>query len=246
MKQTTKRNTAWTPGESDMVCSQHFVDGMPTVENPYPALHLGYEVPFKKARRTLSYNKLPSQTETLEDNGASNDVMDCEESNTDNPLGKGESLEKLGPKCEECPKKSCLIGTLVSAVQSLRIERDQLKARVADIAQKHAHHIHQAKQEAKAFTWTRIKSDAKMKFYTGIQSIRVFNVLFLLIEPCLSKIVYWRGRKNVVSTKYKRTATKRSLKLTGKNQFLLVLMRLRLGLLNDDLAERFGISEGTC
>ena len=246
MKRTNKRNTSWTPGESDMVCSKHFVDGMPTVENPNPTLNLGYELPAKKARRTLAYNKLPPQSETLEKSKASHNEMDCEDSNTDNPLEEPESLEKEGQQCEECPKKSCLIGTLVNAVKSLAIERDQLKASVADLSQKHANHIHQKKQEAKAFSWTRIKSDAKMKFYTGIQSIKFFNALCLLILPCLPKIVYWRGKKNIVSTKYKRTATKRSIKVTEKNQFLLVLMRLRLGLFNEDLADRFGISEGTC
>ena len=35
-------------------------------------------------------------------------------------------------------------------------------------------------------------------------------------------------------------------KLTSKNEFLLTLMRLRLGLLNEDLADRFGISTITC
>ena len=27
MKRTTKKNTKWMPGESDLICSQHFVDG---------------------------------------------------------------------------------------------------------------------------------------------------------------------------------------------------------------------------
>jgi len=66
MKRTNKRSTSWTPGESDMVCSKQFVDGMPTVENPSPSSNLGYELPVKKARRTLAYNKLPPQSETLE------------------------------------------------------------------------------------------------------------------------------------------------------------------------------------
>ena len=36
-----------------MVCSQHFVDGCPTLANPIPFLHLGYEATRKKPRRAL-------------------------------------------------------------------------------------------------------------------------------------------------------------------------------------------------
>ena len=75
MMRTTKRNTVWMQGESDMVCSKQFIHGIPTVENLYPTLNFGYELPFKKARKTLSNNKLPSQNETLGDNGASNNVL---------------------------------------------------------------------------------------------------------------------------------------------------------------------------
>ena len=103
-----------------------------------------------------------------------------------------------------------------------------------------------ARKEASVFSWTKIKSNAKMEFFTGIQAVVLFNVLFLLIKPCLPNLVYWRGKKNTISTKCKRTATKRSPKLNEKNQFLLVLVRLRLGLLNGDLADRFGISLATC
>ena len=53
MLRTTKGKSAWTPGESEMVYSEHFVDGMPTDEHPNPSLRLGYEPPSKKARRAL-------------------------------------------------------------------------------------------------------------------------------------------------------------------------------------------------
>ena len=104
----------------------------------------------------------------------------------------------------------------------------------------------QAREKAKVFSWKRIKSDAKMKFYTGLQTVALFSVLCASIQPCLPNLVYWRGKKNIVSTKYKRTATKRSPKLDKKNQFLFVFMRLRLWLLNEDLADRFDISQATC
>ena len=53
MKRTTCRNTSWKPGQSDMVCSKHFVDEIPTNENPFPTLNVGYEKPPVFNRREL-------------------------------------------------------------------------------------------------------------------------------------------------------------------------------------------------
>lgn len=39
--------TPWKPCQSDRVCSEHFVDFYPLVENPNPTLKMGYEL--KKA-----------------------------------------------------------------------------------------------------------------------------------------------------------------------------------------------------
>lgn len=36
-----------------MVCSKHFVDGIPTIENPYPSLEMGYEKPTANTKRKL-------------------------------------------------------------------------------------------------------------------------------------------------------------------------------------------------
>lgn len=142
--------------------------------------------------------------------------------------------------------KTSLIRALVNGIKSLSLGRDQLKEKVGQLSQKIVRDVNKAREGAKIFSWSRIKSDAKMKFYTGIQTVALFKVLFSLIQRCLPNIVYWRGKKNIFSTKYKRTATKISPKLDEKNQFLLVLVRLRLGLLNEDLADRFDISQATC
>ncbi len=80
-----------------------------------------------------------------------------------------------------------------------------------------------------------------MRFYTGIQTIAIFNSLFSLIKPHITKLSYWRGAK-AYSSMAKKNRT-RQFKLCGKDQFLLLLMRLRLGLLNQDLADRFQVSE---
>ena len=84
-----------------------------------------------------------------------------------------------------------------------------------------------------------------MKFYTGIQSEAVFNAIFLLIKPHVPKLVIWRGKK-VFSSAVTKTYTTKPHRLCYRDQFLLGLMRLRLGLLVHDLADCFQISTSIC
>ena len=80
-----------------------------------------------------------------------------------------------------------------------------------------------------------------MNFYTGLSSIMLFETLFQLLKPYLHQLTYWRGSKRATfNPKAKRTFNNSTQKkLTYKDEFLMVLMRLRLGLLNEDLADRF-------
>ena len=41
------------------------------------------------------------------------------------------------------------------------------------------------------FTWRKIKTHTKINFYTSIQTIEMFDAIFMLIKPWLSNIVYW-------------------------------------------------------
>ena len=65
LRQTTKGHKEWTPGQTDMVCSMHFVDGRPTLENPKPTLNLGYDKPSKKPRRELVRAAPPVMTSVM-------------------------------------------------------------------------------------------------------------------------------------------------------------------------------------
>ena len=47
------------------------------------------------------------------------------------------------------------------------------------------------------FTWKKIKTDAKMRFYTGIASVALFNTIFTLIRPYIPDITYWKGPKHL-------------------------------------------------
>ena len=81
-------------------------------------------------------------------------------------------------------------------------------------------------------------SNQKTKFYTGLPTYEVFVALFHYLEP------------QVLSTRQKETepyavARGRKRKLDLNEEFLAVLMRLRLGLLVEDAADRFAISPAT-
>ena len=79
----------------------------------------------------------------------------------------------------------------------------------------------------------KIKTDNKMKFYTGINRIVLLNKIFRLIQPSLPDIVYWKGpndAKKFNKVWHRRCNTLK--KLSQDDELLLTLMRLRLRLLN--------------
>ena len=44
IKRAGKNGNLWQPTDNDRVCSEHFSDGIPTVDDPHPTLNLGYEL----------------------------------------------------------------------------------------------------------------------------------------------------------------------------------------------------------
>ena len=83
-------------------------------------------------------------------------------------------------------------------------------------------------------------NDAKLKFYTGFSSWRLFCAVFEMLP----------GKDNVQYHGHARTlfeGEKRGRKraLNPLNEFFATLVRLQLGLLEEDLAYRFGVSVST-
>ena len=71
-------------------------------------------------------------------------------------------------------------------------------------------------------------------------------MLYDYVHPKVEKMTYWRGTKHVIGSKRIRKFIKSpnkfgpSRKLAIKDELLMVLMKLRLGLMNEDLSDRFG------
>jgi len=89
-----------------------------------------------------------------------------------------------------------------------------------------------------------------VKFYTGLPSLACFNFTLNLIQPYTEKTKYWDKKKEAKSH-YQGDVSKRKpgrqRQLTVKEKYLIVLCRLRLGLLNQHFkfGDIFGVSEST-
>ena len=83
----------------------------------------------------------------------------------------------------------------------------------------------------------KIKIDMKMKFYTGINTIVLFNTLFRFIQPFLSDLIYGKGRKHAKNvSKYRHPRCNTLRKLSQHNEFFLKMMHF------GSFAKRFGVS----
>lgn len=85
-----------------------------------------------------------------------------------------------------------------------------------------------------------LQSNDQVQFYTGLPNLETYNALFHYLQPKALHLTYWRG-KSTTKTRSRLGVTKLSL----EEQFFITLVRLRLNLSVEDLADRFGVSVGT-
>ena len=84
------------------------------------------------------------------------------------------------------------------------------------------------------------KDDSKLCFYTGFLNYAALKACYYFLGSAVNSLMYGSS-KDEGSTK--KRCRRRSL--TPEDEFLLVLVRLRLGLMEQDLAHRFEISQST-
>ena len=79
----------------------------------------------------------------------------------------------------------------------------------------------------------KIKIDVKMKFYTRINTIGLFNKIFRFIQPFLSDLIYWKGPKHA---KFRHARCNTLRKLSQRDEIFLTLLHF------GSFAERFRVS----
>eukprot|EP00112_Aurelia_sp_Birch-Aquarium-sp1_P017359 Seg4013.1 transcript_id=Seg4013.1/GoldUCD/mRNA.D3Y31 product="hypothetical protein" protein_id=Seg4013.1/GoldUCD/D3Y31 len=204
VKRTRKGNKEWTPGQSDMVCSKYFVDMRPTLENPNPFLDLGYEKPAKKARRVLVRPDNSVATKSVADDSVSDKLDSLETVSCGTP--EEHSCAKVSQEqCQSCSSNKSVMGSLLMIVGALSKEKTVLKVTIDELSKELETLKIAKKKERRPMSTSLIKTDSKMKFYSGIQTVAIFMALFALLKPFVPKLVFWRGTKTIVSYDIVRT-----------------------------------------
>jgi len=72
-------------------------------------------------------------------------------------------------------------------------------------------------------------TDKKVAFYTGFPSHAVLMVCFKFLGPAVNELIYWNSKIDGAPCEVKRKG--RPQKLAPIDEFFIVLVRLRLGLL---------------
>ena len=199
-----KGRACFSPGNWTYVCSNHFIDGEPTTENPNPALFLTQS----EVSQSTPKKRIP--------------------------------IRQRNPAPEE-PKPS------TSNVEVVPLDDDNsfiLSTTIFD----------------------SVTREHDVRFYTGFTSPKIFQAVFNHLKPKALMMTYWCGSKTTILEESSSVLSKlltsgdiqESLldfsdytlrpgqlrKLDIEQEFFLIMMKIRLGLLQTDIAYRFDISPG--
>ena len=93
-----------------------------------------------------------------------------------------------------------------------------------------------------------LKSNESVKFYTGIPSLSCFMLLVNTLLPYAGKMKYWdknKRQKSYYQNDPEKAKPGRKCDVGLKEEFILVLLRLKLGLMERHLADMFAVSVST-
>ena len=209
---------------STRVCSRHFVSSKNRKLRPdeYPTLNLptlSTQVTQQRKRKSPRKREFTLPTEESDDcSGETEAINESVSSVATSTDVRGEDIEALVKECELLRRK------LVESESKLKSAQLRISS---------------------------VEYDDKMiQFYTGFTSYKLLKACFDFLGPAVENLNYWGQGKDVETNNDTLDGSDKSSKgrhrtLCPIDEFFLVMIRLRLGLLEKDLAYRFGMSQST-
>ena len=241
------------PTTGQRVCSEHFAGGKKTYMIKVPTIFpLKSVKPSSTPRRKLIFKGIPNDEnddfpddKTFSDRRVHYDVSsehsysvssNCPDDLVHSLKEKDKAISAMAAVIEELELK---IALLESKIDEKNREADQFL--IEHLSLKQRYQLTQIDLEStrkelnsKTLSITTIKDRPNaVKFYSGFSSYGEFLTLFNFLSPDLNYINYWGSK-----TSGNDEPTRRIRALTPKDELLLVLSRLRVGLQVEDLAYR--------
>ena len=216
------------------VCSNHFVDGKATKNNPFPTLFL-----------TVTMNKHGTPKESLRRSPKARAVII---NSSDNDAGDEED--------------SVLCTIHASEETSIEVCDSASHMEVDSLYKCKATCTSQLVLGVVPMKFAQITKDSDVLFFTGLDGSKMFETVFEYVREKAAVMTYWDGSRKTMKESKRPKLEAFSLenemngesfqnrkpgparKLSLEQEFLLVLMKLRLGLMTEDLAFRFDVSPG--
>ena len=245
-----RREAKWQPSKHMRVCSAHFVSGNKS-DDPMdvdwaPSVigirSRGMEVGrmnkerHERAKRRASSPALHAPPSKQ----PSSNISGCSQLGEPSKVPTQDEREAAPPTIDELQAEIVALRERVAQLEHeceyLRSLEDRL-----EVLQKEVECLAKSQMRAKMIEG----NDRATRFYTGLPTFVVFMALFEYLQGKASRMRLWRGPKAEENRKPdRRGAGGRTggRRLDLVDEFFMTLIRLRLGLFSEDIAQRFGIS----
>ena len=146
--------------------------------------------------------------------------------------GSGESNSEEESGLESVSDRACCTDLTANQIEAMEEEISKLKQEISDLKQANA---------LSKFTLSNVAN--KISFYTGFPDLASLMTCYKFLGPSVYNLKYWSSKIEETACISKKKGRPRSLE--PLEEFFLVLVRLRLGLMEQDIADRFRLSCST-
>ena len=189
-----KNGQLWQPKTDSVLCSRHFVDGGPSDDYPYPCQNLGHDSGISKpARKPPAQRKLftPKSSKFLPKMHETQPEAKVEPTKDHTYVYKCSCTDDC--TCTGCREKHFLLLDMHTRLQNMEDENHQLRVQNVDTGKAN---LQQNTRKWVSVYQSLLTLDKKVKFYTGLPNLFLFNLLFEMMEHKVKKMSYWRGVKS--------------------------------------------------
>lgn len=270
VKRKSEDGSNWQAKFYDRICSVHFKEGDPTPAWPDPTERLGYEhKSVSKPQRKPPKVRPPIQDVIKAKRKRKIDVLapsTSVEVEEEHQIDVEENIFTESPTKKVCPSNAvndhdyCAshgfsTTTSCAGCKDKEVHIKKIEGQVEKLKRKLKIQKAKSKQGNTAFNIHRmiLKSDSTVNRYTGIENKDKLEALHGYLEPKVHRMRYWKGVKIGTSPrctpKRKPNSTPKkpgpARLLNSMEEFILVLLKLRLALTIGFLASLFSVSTST-